>query len=455
MKRLYFLFLVVPLWLAVKAQQSPSLAAATKTQVRVTGLRALTLGDYVPDFTFAHLLNYPARQARLSGFKAKLVILDFWNTHCGSCIELFPHMESLQKEFDGQLQVLLVDGHSVICHDDSIAISKTLATTEGIFNVKVDLPVVYNSLEMDSSFEYTSVPHEVWLDESGKVIAITRQEDVNERNIKIVLNGGSLSKVHMKLEGYLDWSSGIQSKNYQQLIDEAGLPNRPLFTSSLYKGFIDGPQAFSGVRPDTLHRGLFFGLYLTNTSLLDLCMRAYEGVFKESKNQIQLLVKDSLGFVNVTDTGVSNMFSWYENSWTYDLVGLSMSREKMNDFLRADLSRYLGLELTVREIPWDCIVINGGRVKEKSSSKGGTPYFTLFGPAWHGARNLSVGDVIRSLNGRSSVPLVDSTGSNFAIDMAFPEDITNKAELIVALKKAGFDVTEETKVMTVAVIKQD
>lgn len=60
-----------------------------------TSILPLTIGDKVPDIVLNHVINYKAGDIKLSDFKGKLVILDFWSSWCGACIALFPHMDSL------------------------------------------------------------------------------------------------------------------------------------------------------------------------------------------------------------------------------------------------------------------------------------------------------------------------------------------------------------------------
>lgn len=48
----------------------------------------LTVGDVMPDITFNNLVNYKSSSAKLSDFKGKLVILDFWATTCLSLIHI-------------------------------------------------------------------------------------------------------------------------------------------------------------------------------------------------------------------------------------------------------------------------------------------------------------------------------------------------------------------------------
>src|SRR6185436_14027231 len=70
---------------------------------------SLRIGDLVPDVAVSNVLNYPGGKVRLSDFRGKVVILDFWNTGCAPCIAAMPKMQHLQEQFDDKIQILLVD----------------------------------------------------------------------------------------------------------------------------------------------------------------------------------------------------------------------------------------------------------------------------------------------------------------------------------------------------------
>jgi thiol-disulfide isomerase/thioredoxin len=63
-------------------------------------VRALTVGDTVPDITIRNVYNYPDSVIKLSDLKGKLTILDFWATWCGSCLSAFPEMHDLKKRLE-------------------------------------------------------------------------------------------------------------------------------------------------------------------------------------------------------------------------------------------------------------------------------------------------------------------------------------------------------------------
>src|SRR6185437_525551 len=74
-----------------------------------SSIRRLSVGDAVPDIVFGNMVNYHSKTARLSDFGNKLIILDFWATWCTSCLQHFPLLDSLQKEFAGKLQVIIIN----------------------------------------------------------------------------------------------------------------------------------------------------------------------------------------------------------------------------------------------------------------------------------------------------------------------------------------------------------
>jgi flagellar biosynthesis protein len=52
------------------------------------------------------------REVKLSDFKGKVVILDFWATWCGPCIASFPHTSQIAKQYKDQDVVVLASGTS-------------------------------------------------------------------------------------------------------------------------------------------------------------------------------------------------------------------------------------------------------------------------------------------------------------------------------------------------------
>ena len=48
-------------------------------------------------------------QIKVEDFKGKVVLVDFWETWCGPCLQVFPAMDSLQNEYPDDFVVIAVN----------------------------------------------------------------------------------------------------------------------------------------------------------------------------------------------------------------------------------------------------------------------------------------------------------------------------------------------------------
>ncbi|AYD49071.1 MAG TPA: redoxin domain-containing protein [Arachidicoccus soli] len=74
-------------------------------------LLPLYIDGRLPNLHFPKIINYKDSAATVSDFQGaqkKMLIFDFWNTHCTVCIAQFPKEEDFQKKYDDQLQFVLV-----------------------------------------------------------------------------------------------------------------------------------------------------------------------------------------------------------------------------------------------------------------------------------------------------------------------------------------------------------
>jgi thiol-disulfide isomerase/thioredoxin len=165
-------------------------------------VKALHIGDIVPDITLTNVYNYPSSTIRLSDLKGKLVILDFWAVWCTGCIQAVPKLDSLQKEFQNKLQVILVneEGEKSSAENEfktTAFFHKWMKKCNGSFA----LPYALKRIDrLDKLFPHIFIPHYVWISE-GKVIAITSSEEVTYQNISTLLKGLP-SVMHLKSDKF-------------------------------------------------------------------------------------------------------------------------------------------------------------------------------------------------------------------------------------------------------------
>jgi len=158
----------------------------------------LKTGERVPDLSLGKMVNYPKSQAKISDFRGKLLILDFWSTWCSVCIEQFPHLAELQHKIGDKLMILPV-GFDGIKPGSIEALVKERKGTRR----EIQLPTAIQSIEdttISTLFPSQGFPHEIWINGQGILIGITDQRAVTEKNIEIILSGGHADFEEFKLK---------------------------------------------------------------------------------------------------------------------------------------------------------------------------------------------------------------------------------------------------------------
>ncbi|ANI88854.1 hypothetical protein A9P82_05850 [Arachidicoccus ginsenosidimutans] len=156
--------------------------------------RPFYTGERVPDITLHHIINYKNSSAALSSFGHKLIILDFWGIHCGSCIAMFPLEDSLQKAFGKNVQFILVTSDSL---------NKTLAFIQQWkqkHHSGFSPPIVTEDHLLRKLFWHYYVPHYAWLAPDGSLLAQTLDNFINAEVIKNMLLSIQKNEQHLKDE---------------------------------------------------------------------------------------------------------------------------------------------------------------------------------------------------------------------------------------------------------------
>lgn len=176
MKYIYTLLAVICLFFSAMAQEP------TK---EITPLR---VGDKLPD-TFwqqEHTIyaNGQTTKQNLSPYKGKLLILDFWATWCGSCINKFNMLQQQQAKYGAALAVVLVSSSAT--RDTPEKIKMLMEGKKPPYQV-FTLPSIINDEYLATLFPHGAVPHYVWINERGQIAALTNGELMNAAQLAHLL----------------------------------------------------------------------------------------------------------------------------------------------------------------------------------------------------------------------------------------------------------------------------
>ncbi|WP_316799696.1 TlpA family protein disulfide reductase [Pedobacter frigidisoli] len=151
-------------------------------------VKPLNIGDRVPNLTFTNVINGDRQTMRLSDFKGKAIVLDFWATWCSACIKFFPKMYDLQSRYGKNLQVILIDDSESDTKEKVEAfVAKRIGNED-----EISLPVAFHDSLTKALFPHRMFPHYVWIGADRRVKAITAVADLNTANIENFIAGRSL-----------------------------------------------------------------------------------------------------------------------------------------------------------------------------------------------------------------------------------------------------------------------
>lgn len=402
-----------------------------------TALKRLEIGDDLVDITFSHRSNFPSWLNSTKDLKGKLVLLDFWGLGCVSCVESFPKMDSLQKEFGDKFQIILVNSSSSEekCLD---YISKL--RDEKLKLAFASLPSISGDKRWGELFPHDGVPHHVWIDQEGKVMGITQGWNATRKHIKEIL-GGAKIKFLLKddLVEYDYRKYGIMKPGHKKL------PSPILYSAFLppFNGLGGGTYEYidsTDMAYKVLHRNL-----------------SAAQLYALSHKKLRCIVETS----RIAKMGVSKgEDEWQEqNSFTYEIKIPLSEKQNYAKYMLEDLNRFFGMKYNVtgnietRTVP--SFVLK--KIRAKSALKRSNAP----------KPNANIEEVhITTLTGlkahfrtyeniEQNKILVDETAISpkEKLDVYLPKEITNLKLMNEFLNSYGLEISKEFREIELMVIK--
>lgn len=387
----------------------------------------LNTGDAVPGITISNVINYRSSTLRLSDFKGKLLIIDFWGTYCAPCIRMIPKMDSLQMVFGDKLQFLPVTPQN------AKVIGPFLTAYYKQHTIRNIDPCVTDDHTLSQLFPYNFVPHYVWISPGGRVLAFTSDADVTEAHIRSVLETGKLEHYTAKYD-----------------IDV----NKPLYTSAqfpvgqmvdytlLVKGHLEGTGAGTHLRRTSNS----VGVAMTNIPLGDLYEHCGRKLIKgfSAKNLI-LRLKDTADLFYAHGQAPSRAWFW-KHEFSIDVIVPVEKKDSLYYDVLRELNRNgrYSAHLERRETNFLKLVILDG--SKQFLSGGGNYRNTLVDPANRVLLNGNLNNLTAWLNEEvENIPIViDGTHVTQAVSLRFSAGTKSLPILKKELNQQGLDLVHAT-----------
>lgn len=138
------------------------------------------IGDVPPPLALTKTLRgSPAKELSWDKLKGKVVVLEFWATWCGPCVQSIPHVNMLAEQFKDKPVIFI----SVTTENEDV-VQNFLKTHP--LNTQVGLDD-YEVLKQ--AFHVQGIPHMVIVDANGHIAAITHPAAVQPEHLNEILAG--------------------------------------------------------------------------------------------------------------------------------------------------------------------------------------------------------------------------------------------------------------------------
>ncbi|WP_343702882.1 thioredoxin domain-containing protein [Chitinophaga sp.] len=396
-------------WLTACSLLLPVMHACAQTPA------GLSIGEKVPERVWNAL---PVNK------DAELIILDFWNTWCTSCIAAFPKMESLQQQFGKKINIVLIttDTHKDI---------QALYARKNMQGKRLPrFPSITSDTVWGRLFPYRMVPQHVWIGKDRTVVAITEGANTDAAGISRFLQEGSI--VLKEKRDLIDFDYDLP------LFSGKDMPADQLVSYSI---LIRGKVGLPGKERSKRAGDAAYRLTFTNRTLL----RLYESIMHHMvsgysrKRQILEVQEDST----------------LEALYSYDIIVPIADTTRLHEYMLQDLNRYSPLYGSVEQRNITYLSLQRSNSATIYETQGGPRKIHYHNAALPSLLNVTFAHLTTLLNAvlPAELPIVDETGYKGRIDIRFSGPVQDIPGLRIELAKYGLQLVEKKGVIDMFVIR--
>ncbi|SKA47027.1 hypothetical protein SAMN04488128_10878 [Chitinophaga eiseniae] len=389
-------------------------------------------------------MNHNAEEANLlSAFNDKPLIIDFWFIRCAPCLEAMLRLDSLQKVYHNQFNILLATSEK---EEDVKAFFQRNKKFRD-FNH----PIVYSAhsnSNLKKLFPHTGEPHEVWIGKEGIVKAITSSYEITPENIQKFLLNENLNIPEKK--DILDEKYAMGGQPLLMTDEERNAGKRKLYYSWIGAADPQVPSLVTGQLNIQTNEQKIICQNTPITGLYQIAYRTYRSktqIENEEVIKVTNQSKDSLNFTPDSRT--------QKNLFCYEIFMRDTTDAKIRTRMQKELDDFFNLKSEIKQgnIPYyilsrlkkDTLQIFKPEVKTAGyiQDEGDTIYI----------RNVAILSVVRNkLYNKLQHSIINETGYNGKIDLAIPKT-ANIETIRHALNNYGLDINLEMRPGNIVILK--
>lgn len=406
------------------------------------------IGQQCPDIAFNSIVNYPKSLLKISDFKGKWVLIDFWATWCGPCVASLPKLNAIQEKFSKDVQVVLMSSEKKEVVQNFY--SKMKKESE------LSLPSVTDEVTFKKYFKYHFLPYYILVDPNGIVRYTPESSEISEENLFRVLKGESV-----QLKSNKDKGQTLSIDVRKPLLGVSQANIAPPVFQSVISTFNPNlvPSAFVEPNAGSVNAKITC-INLTIAHLFRIAFGHFVGGqgrswFSFPKSRVEYRVRDTTVFFYPKG---SDLQEWKKkNLFIYEVMLPSSRSKEAHEIMRMDLLKNFPYSAHIEKRKLKCLVFkkeDPGIETLKSSGDKSEYQVNSFGVK---LINQSLNELLFELEGKylakADIPILNETGIDYPIDLDISAKLFEIDSLIKAFRAKGIIISQEERQINVLVIE--
>ena len=436
------------------------IAVAYTSTAQMQGISPLKKGDTIPDFSFKINKGDTQYNIRMSDYKGKIILLDFWGINCADCIAGMPDMLELQKKFTDKIQIIVVTENT---ESEIQKLWKKFENKPGAgawINAGKLLPFIKGDSILTRLFPHSGLPTHIWIDDKQVILAKAYSSSTTPENIRQLIAG---KPVNFDESGVLD----LDYYNPLSWLDEKkGIRDQVQYFSFILNHieFGLGGFSFADLLKDTISNENN-GISCVNKSILDLYKVAYKDRLSFRPhipdNRVIIEAKDKQKYFPPQD--YAKYYPWASaNIFCYGLKMPVSASNQLYATMRSDLDRFFYIKSSIEKRNIKCWVLKRITQMDKLAAKGNIEKYERSNGRFilHNVETNSLYYVLKDIIDLKfpNSPFLNKINYTGKIDIELPwqTDLKNISipKLKNVLRQYGLDIIEQYNAIDMLIIKE-